>query len=177
MQMHFRRDYCMQQPLHFLHLVACLSLSEFSVACLHSVSLCWLMCAGRAGMSMDRGIRRLMKDFRATVRCVRDCVCVCVEGLGGIVVLKSLMWRLMQRDNTGFVSIVPMSLVSYSLAKVYSNPMVREESGGGLPVLNGCGMARYLKNRHVQPLFICASWFKDVFIHSSGVTALLIGTL
>ncbi len=70
------------------------------------------------------------------------CVCVCVEGLGGIVALKSLMWRLMQRDNTGFVSIVPMSLVSYSLTEVYSNPMVRKEGGGGLPVLSVGGRAR-----------------------------------
>lgn len=70
---------------------------------------------------------------------------MCVEGLGRIVALKGLMWRLMQGDNTGFVSIVPMSLVSYSLAEVYSNPMVRMKGGGGLPVPSVCGRARNLE--------------------------------
>ena len=83
---------------------------------LFAASLCLSMCAGRAGMSMDRGISSRLKDFRATVRCVCETVCVWLEG---IVALKGLMWRLMQRDNAGFVSTVPMSLVSYSPVEVY----------------------------------------------------------
>lgn len=59
-------------------------------------------------MSVDTGISGPLKDIRATVLCVR----VCFERLGGgIVALKGLMWRPMQKDNTGFVSRVPMSLV------------------------------------------------------------------
>lgn len=59
-------------------------------------------------MSMDRGISGLLKRL---ARQSPECVRVCVEKPGGIVALKGLMWGLMQRDNTGFVSLVPMSLV------------------------------------------------------------------
>lgn len=83
---------CVFQSFHYYYLLSC---------------LCLLTCIGRAEMSMERGISGLLKDFRARVQCVGDRA----EGLGCIVALKGLMWRLMQRDNTGFVSIVPMSML------------------------------------------------------------------
>lgn len=91
--------------LALMLLVACLVFSTLFALC-----LCLLSGIGRAEMSMHTGISGLLKDFRARVQCVWDWD----EGLGGIVALKDLMWRLMQRDNTGFVSIVPMSLLCLS---------------------------------------------------------------
>lgn len=41
---------------------------------LFALSLCLLMGVGRAGMSMDRGISGLLKDFRAIVQCGLLCV-------------------------------------------------------------------------------------------------------
>lgn len=108
-------------------------------------SLCLLVCAGRAGMSMGRGISRLSHHSPVWVR-----LCVCV--LRGIVVLKGLMWRLMQRGQYSLCVHSPYVLgLLYSLAEVYSNPMVRKEGGGGLPEW----VSKKFRNgvQYVKPLF------------------------
>lgn len=124
------RGYCVQ-PLVQMHLGAFLCM--FSGGCLLPVCVCQCV-QGELGCQWTEGLVAVWKTF-APQSGVCETVCVCVERLGGIVALKGLMWRLMQRDNTGFVSTVPMSLVSYSPVEVYSNPMVREKGGGGIPVM------------------------------------------
>lgn len=111
----------------------------FSV-CLHSVWVChWVQ-----GVLAYQWTHRLVDFWKtfAPQSSVFEPVC---EGLAGIVTLKGLMWRLMLRDNTGFVSIVPTSLVSYSLTEVYSDPTARGEGGGGIPVMR-CGEERNPNN-------------------------------
>ena len=100
--------------------------------CLLPVCVCQCV-QGELGCQWTEGLVAVWKTFAPQSGvCVCETVCVWLEG---IVALKGLMWRLMQRDNAGFVSTVPMSLVSYSPVEVYWNPMVREKGGGGIPVM------------------------------------------
>lgn len=149
--------------LAVMHLMGCLCPSD-----LFALSLCLLMRLGRAGMSMDRGIIRVLKDFRATVR--RGLLCV----LRGWRVLW--LWKAWCGDwCRGTIQALwpqsPCPCCAYSLTEVYSNLMVKEEGGGWLPVLSVCG--RSLRNLGMYNCYL--AWQTDLialcYSHTAAVSA------
>lgn len=76
----------------------------------------------------------------------------------------------METDAEGTIQALcpqsPCPWCAYSLTEVYSNPMVRAEGGGGLPVLSVCG--RSLRNWVCNPYL---AWQSDLIMCSHSHTA------